>query len=397
MSRTSALVPIIRAVTRINKDGGNAKTTTTRILLRDAQANLKSNSAVGIITNSSPLFDYHAHQLRTMAATAASEENIAKKKTKAKDGNDSMSSMSRLEEYFELKAQRKQRRTELYNAKVERRTVRLPKRRNVEKRNYFRKQFRSWFDQVSRKQLFQDREARRLNLNWKLRVGVMLERLPVIFEDTPQWEEDYNILKAELMRYDKVYPKELNMGDPMDRIVMTEKEILEKLPKGFKPAPRETEADKNGNIQTLDRRLKTRVYLAVKCKDTDEWLLPTVDLAYTESENDTPKQTSETILDAAKRAIASTAGPSLKLLCLGNCPVGVDTIPYDEDNPLRKENGFYGEKIYYMRVQYDSGDVMKDKLERNFNDWGWLEKDEMVERIKEKKDDNYAMFYKYLL
>ncbi len=34
-------------------------------------------------------------------------------------------------------------------------------------------------------------------------------------------------------------------------------------PPGFTPAPRVTKADEAGNVQTLDRKLKDRVYLVV--------------------------------------------------------------------------------------------------------------------------------------
>lgn len=72
------------------------------------------------------------------------------------------------------------------------------------------------------------------------------------------------------------------------------------LPKGFTPAPRVTEADETGDVTTLNRRLKTRVYLAVK--DNDKWTLPA-----------TTVKVDETLLDATKRAVADAAGDKLEL------------------------------------------------------------------------------------
>ncbi len=156
------------------------------------------------------------------------------------------------------------------------------------------------------------------------------------------------------------------------------------LPEGFTPAPRETEADKTGNVQTLDRRLKTRVYLSIRKDDQLGWHLPTVDL----NEN-------ETFLDGAKRATKSVAGEDLILRCLSNCPMVVDVVEYS-DEEKNKNSGIFGEKTFYMRVQYEDGDVEASRI-GNMDDWGWLARDEMVEKVSADKGDDAALFYKYML
>ncbi len=72
-----------------------------------------------------------------------------------------------------------------------------------------RKQFRDWFEPMRQAQLFQDREARRLNLPWKIRVATIIERLPVILPDKPKWQKDYIELRDYLDTFGKIYPKEL--------------------------------------------------------------------------------------------------------------------------------------------------------------------------------------------
>lgn len=157
---------------------------------------------------------------------------------------------------------------------------------------------------------------------------------------------------------------------------------IELLPEGFTPAPRETEADKSGDIQTLNRQLKTRVYFSLE--QENGWQLPTVAL----NEN-------ESFLDGAKRAVKDIGGGDLSLICLSNCPMGVTVTEYSEEQ--KADSGVFGEKTFYMRVQYDDGDVNKNKLDK-LNDWGWLAREEMVEKVSAAgEDENTALFYKYML
>jgi large subunit ribosomal protein L46 len=156
------------------------------------------------------------------------------------------------------------------------------------------------------------------------------------------------------------------------------------LPEGFTPAPRETEADKNGDIQTLNRRLKTRVYLSVRRNDDKGWHLPTVSLK--ESEN---------FLEGATRAVKLVAGEDLVLRCFSNCPMGVHVFEYS-DEEKEKNSAFFGEKTFFLRVQYESGDVSMEKMDK-MNDWGWLTRDEMVEKITAERGVDAANLYKYML
>lgn len=174
--------------------------------------------------------------------------------------------------------------------------------------------------------------------------------------------------------------------------------FLALLPRGYTPAPRETEADHNGDVRTLERRLKTRVFLTVKDKfenisnnnkeattsSSSQWQFPTVDL-----------KDGETLLDAAKRALKDKLGSSdiIKLYCPSNCPIGVDmdTFPVD----VRNEKKVYGNKTFFMKVQYDDGKVDPDLLE--VEDFAWLERSEIVDRIKEVRGEDKAKLYHYLL
>jgi hypothetical protein len=64
--------------------------------------------------------------------------------------------------------------------------------------------------------------------------------------DKEKWEVEYGDLKAHLLQYGRQYPKELYNID-FDK-VSTEEELMDMLPKGFTPGPRETTADETGDV-----------------------------------------------------------------------------------------------------------------------------------------------------
>lgn len=152
------------------------------------------------------------------------------------------------------------------------------------------------------------------------------------------------------------------------------------LPEGFTPAPRVTEDDKNGNVKSLNRRLATRMYLAIK--QDGKWALPAVDV-----------KDGETLLDATKRAVVDTAGDRLEFYCPSNCPMGVDMTIYSDDE--QKQHGTFGVKTFFLRVQYDDG-VVSDKISDG-RDYAWLDRDEMTQRVKDEQGEDASKLYHYLL
>jgi len=290
----------------------------------------------------------------------------------------------------------KRRRTEFYKSSVARRAS-LPDRRDLRKRDFSKRQFREWFDPISRRHEFLEREARRSGLPLRIRVVATLERLPIVTPDIPKWEKEYYALRAELDRYRACYPKELGMGDPMDEKVLSEEELYALLPEGYTPSPRITDADKSGDVRTLNRRLDTRTYLAIRDNDNSGWCLPSVLLETGKGDGGDKKEEvgGETILEGAKRAVSSVAGTRLKLLCLSNCPAAAEIIPYDEQK--RDEVKAFGEKLFYMKVQYESGDIVEERMGRTTQDWGWLTRQEMTERVTEETSTEKGLFYHYFL
>ena len=160
------------------------------------------------------------------------------------------------------------------------------------------------------------------------------------------------------------------------------------LPEGFEPAPRITEADEKNIIQTTQRKLQDRLYLTIRPNEETGWSLPITTL---NEDND-----DETFVDGVKRYMkANKMLKNLSVRCLSNCPMVVDVIRYENGSEESDNGTYYGEKIFYMRVQYEEGDVKK--VDKGINDWGWLERSEMVERVKEEKGEEASKFYHYML
>jgi hypothetical protein len=132
-----------------------------------------------------------------------------------------------LQSYNDQKQSLKQYRTNLYNNKQTRQSN-LPKRRLNSPKNVKKQIFHSWFNTKTQTELYYNREAKRNNQDWKMKVGIMIERLPVVTEDKEDWELDYMYMKAE---YDReraiVYPKEIAgfENDPEETKVLTIEEI----------------------------------------------------------------------------------------------------------------------------------------------------------------------------
>lgn len=329
-----------------------------------------------------------ATTIQSTTTTAQSLQTTAPFSTKSKKKT--------LQSYNDEKQSKKQYRTDLYH-KSQERTANLPNRRKGKgtsnNKNFQKNAFRKWFDEKRNLELYLNRVAKRQNQQWKIKLGLMIERLPVVTEEDEDWELDYMYMKA---HYDRersiVYPKEiLGFGDPMEDEILTKEELIESLPEGFKPAPRITEEDKNNIIQSLNRKLSQRVYLAIRPDDKSGWSLPITDLDGTKE---------ETFVDGVKRFIQSNKMlQDLEIRCLSNCPMVVDTLKYDEEDKGLTENGaYFGEKVFYMRVQYEDGSVDEKKVDKSkMSDWGWLGRSEMADRVKAERGEEESLFYHYML
>ncbi|KAL7539987.1 hypothetical protein ACHAXR_010655 [Thalassiosira sp. AJA248-18] len=317
---------------------------------------------------------------RHFAAAAAAKKS---KKGAAAEQNTSLS-------YKDRKLAAKQKRRDTWDSKQDR-LDRLKTRRDNSPKDVKKTVFRSWWDNEL---LYHDklcRMAKREGKPWRIRVAAMVERLPVVTPDVEDWEKDYIALRDYLWTYGKEYPEECDFmyapDKEEDHIVPTDEELLAMLP--FTPAPRETEADATGDVKTRDRQLKDRVYLTIKTdaegnKSGPRWTLPSAIAS-----ND------ETLLATAERAVSESVGKDLALWCPSNAPMTMNFRVYNKNLPEEVRGNYYGEKIFYYRVQYDNGDVDEKALKAD--DYAWLTREEVVERVTEERGAHQAKFYHYML
>jgi NUDIX domain len=279
--------------------------------------------------------------------------------------------------YFEEKKLAKEIRRQRYNSHQER-LVRLKNRRRPD-RFQDRIAFRSFFIPEKVNNEYMNRKARQAGLDWQIDVAVVIQRNNVVVPDLEEWDENFENLRDHMWQYGKEYPKAINLDIGVNNPVKNE-ELLALLPKGFTPAPRETEHDRTGNVRTTDRKLKTNIYLAVKDTADSKWQLPTVTV-----------NADETLLDAAKRALKEKVGSSVEFWCPSNCPAAVFMDPFTEEE--QKAIKLYGKKTFVMKVSYDEGKVKKGTID----DFAWLDREEFTERVKQDSGEKASTFYHYLL
>lgn len=275
--------------------------------------------------------------------------------------------------YYAQKAARKERRRRLYHEKLER-IERRKTRRAGKNRRYFRDQFRAFWYPKRRAEAIMDQKARQKKMDWKINVATILERIPVVLPDLEPWEQEWDDLSTHLDQYGKLYPEEF-YGGPIDfeANMKTNEELLAMLP--FTPPPRETAADHSGEIMTIERKLKTNIYYIEK---KERWQFPIVEL----------KQPDETILQAGERAIVESVGKNLKYWSPSNCPWSIDMMQYDEEK--QQETKLFGEKTFFLKIQHY-------KHEAENENFAWLDRQEIVDRVKEEQGEEKARFYHYLL
>jgi large subunit ribosomal protein L46 len=280
--------------------------------------------------------------------------------------------------YLELKQAAKDKRRVLWENKEERKD-RLQTRRAGRPRQQKGKEFKKWFIKKKVDEEYMNRKAQQAGLGWDMQVAVLLERTNVVQPDMEEWEADYEHMRAYLNRFGKEYPKALFDVDDSQELATKTEDLLDSLPKDFQPAPRETQADETGEVRTTNRKLKTSIYLAVQ--ENDRWQLPTVTLSGED----------ETLVEAAKRAMAEKVGPQVEFWCPSHAPWAVDMVALPEE----ERTNVYGTKTFFVKIQYDEGDV-SDK-EMSVQDFAWLDRGEMADRVNEEQGDYMSKFYQYML
>jgi len=299
--------------------------------------------------------------------------------------------------YWERKKAKKEQRRVQYHAQKERQ-ARLATRRAGRNRGVMKRAFRTWFIRKKVDDEYHHRKAKQAGLDWRYQIAAIVQRINVVQPDKYEWEKEYEQLQAQLGVWGKVYPEEFAGKQKIeDHKILTDEELIALLP--FTPAPRETEADASGDVRTTNRKLTTFLYLTVQQQQqgagenananaTDRWQFPTVDLKMDED---------ETCWEAAKRCVAERVGPSVQIWAPSGCPWSVNVQPYAPEQ--QKETGLYGCKTFFILMNHEDGEVDPDTIPDAtiVKDYAWLDRSEMVERIREQDGETMSKLYHYML
>ncbi|CAM9685429.1 unnamed protein product [Pylaiella littoralis] len=181
-------------------------------------------------------------------------------------------------------------------------------------------------------------KATRLGLDWDIKSALILERLPVIVEEYPDWQRDFWNLQAQQAHYGPKFPAEMGFKYD-DEKPLTMEQVLEQSPVPL--APRRTPADESNDRTTLDRALDERLLLIIKPKLGAGWRLP--ESAWEAGE--TIRQTAERTAQQVLLKTATSKGQRddvAQLHFVGNCPAGwFWRTAKEEERP----NSTYGDKV----------------------------------------------------
>jgi hypothetical protein len=140
--------------------------------------------------------------------------------------------------------------------------------------------------------------------------------------------------------------------------------------------PVESEADRTGDITTWKRRFTSRVYFAQQSTPTSLWEFPTVDM-----------EEGVTFRDKALSVATQVLGSDAGIVALSACPLAVDL-------DVKKVDGYFGTKKFFMKLQFYMGDTNPNV---DASSYGWLDRGEFFDRYMQNGGPKRGKFYHYLL
>lgn len=184
-----------------------------------------------------------------------------------------------------------------------------------------------------------------------IRAATVLERLPVVLAEPPQFERDYEAWKEKRdLRFLKQYPAEWNTrGAPASGAKAAADTADETLAEDdafstqFRPAERRTQADETNDFSSLERRLDKRLFLLVKSGKDSPWAFPSA--AHKEG---------EALRKTAERALPAVVG---SVYFVGNAPA----------HHLDKDTFFFRAQLVNGKMKATSGTT-----------YAWVAKEELV-------------------
>ena len=161
-----------------------------------------------------------------------------------------------------------------------------------------------------------------------------------------------------------------------------------------KPMPRVTEADKTGDVRSLNRALMRTLYLLVKSGE-GHWSFPSGILMGKEDLHmvcnllgercSAPLHRLIEISQAAERVIVQAGGMNMNTWIVGNAPVGHYNLMYskpivDEEKKVEQ----LGEKTFFMKARIMAGQASLKENTFGLTDFQWLAKEEIRKQVQPK-------------
>ncbi|KAK7085096.1 39S ribosomal protein L46, mitochondrial [Halocaridina rubra] len=144
-------------------------------------------------------------------------------------------------------------------------------------------------------------------------------------------------------------------------------------------APKVTEADKMGSLDTLDRALHRSLVLVVKQKlgENHQWIFP-----------QSPWNPGETLRQSCERVVREKCGLNLKVKFLGNAPSGFYKYRFPKNTLI---DGCIGAKVFFYKCQVRgvTGDVQPGD---DIAAYEWRTLDELDERLKKQYAKSVSQF-----
>ncbi|CAN8096770.1 unnamed protein product [Discula destructiva] len=141
-----------------------------------------------------------------------------------------------------------------------------------------------------------------------------------------------------------------------------------------RPLPRETEADRTGDVRRLDRALSRTLYLVVK-DQRGRWHFPTDDV-----------RPDEGLHETAARALAGTAGVNMNTWMVGRHPIAHEKHEprYTDDKTTEGGRALKarGANNFYLKGRIMAGQADIAGNEFGVTDFKWLTKDELKEQLQ---------------
>lgn len=237
-------------------------------------------------------------------------------------------------------------------------------------------------------------------IKWDIMAGICLQRKPVITKSLTDIEVNYqNILREieyekslksdhelrhlqDLKRMEKLKKGTSADLDDLDQVSnQTAQDYLDKnkeeLSK-FNFADRVTEADKNNDNKSLDRKLEDNLIFIIKQRlgNEDFWILPQGLWA-----------DGETLRKTAERILKESCGDKMECRFYGNAPCGFYKFKYPKEK--REQSGIEGAKIFFFKATLLKGNVEKKDT---WTDYEWATVQELQTKIIQPYMKNVKLF-----